>query len=55
MRCLRMLGFQKAISPLEKMQRRPLHEPNREMKLLEPFKGRLSLMAVVRLEKSLIW
>jgi hypothetical protein len=37
------------------MQRRPLHEPNREMKLLGILKGRLSLMRVVRLEKSLIW
>jgi len=61
-RCLRMLGFQiaislaalgclRAISPLE-MARRPLHEPIRAILVLLRVKGWLSGTAVVRFEKS---
>jgi hypothetical protein len=49
-----MLGFQKAISLLEEMQRRPLHEPRRNRAMFVPLevKGWLSgVVVVVRVGK----
>jgi len=42
-----MLGFQKAISLLKEMQRRPLHEPRRNRAMFVPLEVRGWLSGVV--------